>query len=298
LTNTTDESPDLHRNYWEQAFPILFPYSRGGPEGARQNAVPLRQHIQWLLEYHDRRFRLHATFPFVGFFILQRRESLMAARIHIHRQNFLQDAASFRRITLADLAQAQREEEQRLPLTNPDVRRLQSRVQSSTRHVTGSDGARYSRRNNIWSTNVYLAPANVFGTTNLADVNNPIVQIFAGKDINFDLFSFEDIPGKQARLETVSKDPFACAKFHHFMISAIFRTLFQINVQRNTVESGMGVLGEMAAYIGLWESQNRGSLHLHWLVWLKNAPSFDAMNSMLESAEFRMRLKDYIAANI
>lgn len=298
ITHATNDDPAGYPNYWEKAFPLLFPYGCGGPEGARPNFVDLRQHIRWLMDYHDRCFRLHPTFPFVAFSILQRRESLAAAHVQMRRENFEEDAARFSRITLEDLQHAQEEEARRQPLSNPDVRMLRTRIQGSTRQITGSDGARCSKRNNIWSNNIALGPANLFSTANCADIHNPIVQVFAGADIDFDRFDLNRIPSKQVRLETVAKDPYACAKFHHFMIDALFKSLFQVNVRRNHLESGMGVLGEVAAYIGMWESQNRGSLHLHWLVWLKNAPSFDEMNDLLQHPEFRDVLTRYIQRNI
>jgi hypothetical protein len=60
----------------------------------------------------------------------------------------------------------------------------------------------------------------------------------------------------------------------------------------------MGILGRVRAYFGLVESQNRGSLHLHLLVWLFGAPSEDEMHRLLQDAEFRARVLAYIRANL
>jgi len=41
--------------------------------------------------------------------------------------------------------------------------------------------------------------------------------------------------------------------------------------------SSIGIFGEVVSYIGVIESQNRGTLHLHMLLWLKNTPPADEM---------------------
>lgn len=54
-------------NYFEEAFPCLFPYGVGGIEGHREVKVDFSEHVRWALQYHDRRFRRHETFPFLAF---------------------------------------------------------------------------------------------------------------------------------------------------------------------------------------------------------------------------------------
>ena len=48
----------------------------------------------------------------------------------------------------------------------------------------------------------------------------------------------------------------------------------------------MGVLGHVAAYFGLVESQGRGTLHLHLLMWLANTPTTDEIHNLLKTADF------------
>ena len=46
------------------------------------------------------------------------------------------------------------------------------------------------------------------------------------------------------------------------------------------------------------ETQGRGTIHLHMLVWVKGAPTSNEMLDLLKSEEFRKKLTDFIAANI
>ncbi|THH15046.1 hypothetical protein EUX98_g9524 [Antrodiella citrinella] len=66
----------------------------------------------------------------------------------------------------------------------------------------------------------------------------------------------------------------------------------------HNVQCDVGVLGEVAAYVGCVESQGRGTLHLHLMLWLKHAPSSDEMTVLLQDERFRDRMKQYMEANI
>ena len=60
----------------------------------------------------------------------------------------------------------------------------------------------------------------------------------------------------------------------------------------------MGILGYVSAYFGTVESQGHGTLHLHLLIWLKHAPSFDEIHELLQSEEFHAHIVAYIQANL
>ena len=100
----TGEVHDPHRdNFFEKAYPCLFPYGRGGMEADQPINLDLSEHVRWALQYHDRRFRRHVTFPFVAFGILQRREGLASARVQMRRHNFEHDARIMSTITAEKL---------------------------------------------------------------------------------------------------------------------------------------------------------------------------------------------------
>ena len=43
----------------------------------------------------------------------------------------------------------------------------------------------------------------------------------------------------------------------------------------------------MNGYFGVVEARGRGSLHMHFLIWLKIAPNADEMVELLSEPEFR-----------
>ena len=46
------------------------------------------------------------------------------------------------------------------------------------------------------------------------------------------------------------------------------------------------------------EAQGRGSLHVHMLLWLANAPNIEEMHEKLQEEVFREKIQTYISANI
>lgn len=132
---------------------------------------------------------------------------------------------------------------------------------------------------------------------NPSDLHDPITQIFAGEEINMDRFMATLGPDKSKRAKNIADNPYATAKFFHFMITTILETLFQIKVTPAQVKSSIRVFGWVTTYFGTVESQGRGTLHLHILIWLKDVPSSEEMISLLKSEEFRQRIVQFIQKN-
>ncbi len=285
-------------NYFERAFPCLFPYGRGGVEGEQPVTVELREHIRWALLYHDRRFRTHETFPFVGFGILQRREALGSARIQIRRKAFEQEMRVLSSISVATMQQASQQEAAKQPITDPAVLLLKRLVHAAAGRVQGTDAARYKIRGQIWSTCLTHGPPSMWITINPTDIHDPIAQLFAGAEIDMDRFIATEGPSAEQRAAAIAEDPYAAAKFFHFMVGTILETLFQVRTTTFAVKGGMGVLGRASAYVGTVESQGRGSLHLHMLLWLQDTPRSEQLHELLQTDAFRDRVRAYIHANI
>ena len=292
-----EESTDV-LNLFERAFPCLFPYGTGGIEAPQPVEVDFTKHVRWALQYCDKRFRKHETFPFIVFGILQRRQALRSARLQTRRKTFDRDARILSSVTKERLAKAQEEEERGEPISDPAVRLLRQHVHTGTGGVMGSDQSRYKLRSQIWSTTVRKGPPSLWITINPSDLNDPITQIFAGENIDMEAFLATAGPDKKRRARNVAQDPYAAAKFFHFMIKTILETLFQVKVTKFQVKSGKGLLGRVAAYFGTVESQGRGTLHLHLLIWLEYTPSSDELLQLLKTEEFRTRVVAFIKANI
>ena len=115
-------------NFFEKAYPCLFPWGRGGVESIRKTPVHFQDHVKWALRYHDRRFRKHAYFPFLVFGMLQHRQVLMPAKLQMKKRDYDRNTHLMASITLGDLQAAKKEEEQNRPISNPAVEVMKTHV--------------------------------------------------------------------------------------------------------------------------------------------------------------------------
>ncbi|KIK29098.1 hypothetical protein PISMIDRAFT_6979 [Pisolithus microcarpus 441] len=294
-----EEPPtEKETNFFECAYPCLFPYGEGGIEQHRDVLVEFADHIRWTLRYHDRRFRKHETYPFVCFGILQKRQALGSARIQMQRKTFQRDARLLLTITVDKMQRTQEEEERHLPISDPAIRLLWQHLYSTAGWVVGTDQSRYQLRSQIWATSIMHNPPSLWITINPCDLHDPITQVFAGEHIDMDNFVKTMGPTKDVCANNIAADPYAAAKFFHFMIRSIIQTLFGIRATPHQILRTKGIFGTINAYFGVVESQGRGSLHLHMLVWLKNVPSMEEIEHLLMQADFRDRARTFIASNI
>ena len=236
-----EESDPNRDNFFEKAFPCLFPYGRGGIEADRPVEVEFSEHVRWALQYHDRRFRRHETFPFVSFGIQQRRQALTSARLQMRRPQFEKEARILATVTVEKLQKACEEEEQGLPISDPAIRLLQRSVYATASHVNGSNQQRIQYRGQIWSTCIMKNPATLWITINPTDIHDPIAQIFAGESINLDAFLSHMGPDQDQRARNIADDPYAAAKFFHFIIRVILETLFGVQVTNFQVQNKVGI---------------------------------------------------------
>ncbi|KAI0245123.1 hypothetical protein BJV78DRAFT_1141102, partial [Lactifluus subvellereus] len=204
------------KNLAKKAFPLLYPYGRGGIEANRTVHINFKEHIKWSLRYFNRRLRKHAIFPFFAFGIAQRREALFSARLRMKRQTFEREARLLSTVTKEKLELTRVEEKQKIPISDPAVRLLRRAVQGVMGHVTGSNETRQQMSSQIWSTSVYLGPPALWITINPSGINNPIAQLFADASIVGHEGIHRVVSEPQRRAELIADDPYAAAHFFHF----------------------------------------------------------------------------------
>jgi|SRR5882762_1364654 hypothetical protein len=295
----TDGGPD-NPNHLLGAFPCLFPYGKGAVELDRAINVPYSDHVRRDLQYWDKRFRKDFHYIFQVFGVLQKRLVCTSAALQIKRKDFWKHEMALKSLTPTDLVKAAGEENRRVPFTNPVVRALRKHITSVRSKVMGTDESRVNIRSKIWSMVADIGPPSLWITVNPSDVGDPIAQVLAGVDIDLDNFRRNLGPDATSRSNTVAADPFAAAKFFHFVIDTMLEVLFGISAdsRRGSVHRRPGIFGHVAAYIGTVEAQGRGTLHFHTVVWLKGAPTASRMKELLAKESFRRKVAEFIQSNI
>lgn len=149
---------------------------------------------------------------------------------------------------------------------------------------------RASYRGQVWGTCLMLRGPSLWLTINPCDLHDPIMQLFAGEEIDMDQFNAKLGPDSSHRAANVAQDPYAAAKFFFFIINTVLSTLFGIEVSKDHVYSQPGLLGRITDYFGVVEAQGRGTLHVHMLLWLEDAPNAEEMHLLLQRESFRERI--------
>ena len=276
----------------------MWPYGRGLYHDSRPRKISFQEYIRWALQYYDKRFRTHHCFPFVAFSIEQKQSALLSAKIRMRRSDFEADSGMLADLSLHDLREAQMDEEAHRPIQNERVRHLRRHLYGTSSHIMGSGKMRESYHSQIWGGSLWLRPPSLWMTINPMDYEDPIAQIFAGENIDMDFFCQSLGPDPCARAKNVANDPCASAFFFIFIIETTLETLLGVHCSPRQVESRMGIFGRVNAYFGVVEAQGRGSLHIHMLVWLKNAANADEMLKLLTQSSFCDKIAQFIERNI
>ena len=124
-------------------------------------------------------------------------------------------------------------------------------------------------------------PSSLWLTINPCKLHDLMAQLFAGQDIDLDRFVATAGPYKEDRAINIANDPYASALFFKTIITLVLETLFGVRASDRKITREKGVLGFVIASV---ESQNRGSLHAHMLLWLVDAPTNDEMSSRRPSS--------------
>ena len=281
---------------YRRAYPVLFPYGEGCPES--MSGMGLKEYFKWAMRYPDGRFRHNPHFYFDLFGIQQKREVSAKTAMCFKRRDWTSISQGMAKVTDRDITNAIEEEEARRPVSNPALARFLRTASITRSSVVGSDGSRSGMRPHMWGTSVLFSHPWLFLTINMVDHHDPIVSFLLGKDVNLDNFMNHLGPSAADRAESIVKDPFTGAEYFHIVISAILEHLLGIHKSGGRIHSIPGVLGLIQSYYGVVESQGRGNLHGHFLIWLADTPDCDSIKDLLKTEDFQETIRQYIIRTV
>ena len=111
-------------------------------------------------------------------------------------------------------------------------------------------------------------------TINPADLSCPMVVTLAGVTLSCDELSTET---RRIRRLTAQMIPVAVAQFFHHICAGVFDALLAAGKDRT------GILGDVSNYFGVVETNGRGMLHLHSMIWLSGNLEFFSLRDRLQS---------------
>lgn len=143
--------------------------------------------------------------------------------------------------------------------SDPLVRRLLKNITAIGVQVPGSFFQKLQIRAELRGLIVREGMPAFWLTINPSDLQNPLVLILAG--LQCSPVPTADV-NTAIRCATATSDPAAVARFFHHTCKAVLDGLL------GSKPAEIGILGDVSNYFGVVESNGRGMLHLHALVWL------------------------------
>src|SRR4051794_39877499 len=218
--------------------------------------------------------------------VIQLRQSSIGHRLLVKRQNWESTKDDIASLTSEQLQDAAKAIANGQIIDNPIIQRLRRDLITIGRQVPQSFSQKLIMRSKLKGVIVRFGMPAFWITINPSDLRNPLVLILAGVEL-----PEGTLPAANAaiRLATATSNPVAIAQFFHHTCKAIFDGFL------HSPTSEIGILGQVSNHFGVVETNGRGMLHLHALVWLAGNLSFDTLrHRLLEDDEFAARMVRYL----
>lgn len=275
--------PDRSAGTVTGCLPELYPYGRGGPDEKRVVHMSLAVYFKRMLLDGRRTFAQHMLFPLLAFDIVGRAAMMSRGALHVRLRPAIH--APIAGVSVAQLRdhlagkERQRTSRRR---GRRDVRRraddppalLMNEVYATMSRFPNSNEERGVWRQEVYAMCQLFGFPHVFFTITPDDVNSLTIMYYAGAldaDVFFD-GDCQSMPSRGARFQIVSKDPVADARYFGRMLGIVVRELLGWSDSEGRSVQGGGVFGVTKAFFGVVETQGRGALHAHNLVWVRGMP--------------------------
>jgi hypothetical protein len=170
-------------------------------------------------------------------------------------------------------------------IEDPVIQRLQRNIVTIGMQVSGSFSQKLKRRSEIKGLIVRDGMPAFWMAINPSDLRHPLVLLLAGAEYSGDAFPTANAAIRQA---TATSNPVAVAQFFHHTCKGVFDGILDSNSGR------IGILGPVASHFGVVETNGRGMLHLHALVWLSGNLGFTTLRDrVLQNKPFASRMIRY-----
>lgn len=308
--------------FFAKTFPTLLPFGLGGPKLAEEDvadgAAPaysvmafrasegetgvgalvasrnlhLRAWADIVLRRHGGRFATHHIFAFLVFNMGVRSRNRRASMLSVTRKNFRNVERIVQSMTAERLAAASVELEKTGKTNDDGVKELLRSLSLYGHRQPMSREGRLTMRRKIQSNIVVGGVPAIWYTLNPNDLTNPVKLRLAA-------YRIHDARAAEALLETLENayrrtrlavsDPASSAIFFHREMALFFEKYVNVG--------GESVFGRISHYFGAVETNERGALHVHGLLWLQGnarlASAFDDVSGE-GGDEYRERIARYV----
>ncbi|EKG09266.1 hypothetical protein MPH_13720, partial [Macrophomina phaseolina MS6] len=318
LVSRGDEFADsFDPHFFAKTFPTLFPFGSGGPrqaeesildaegdglgglevEAAAQSLVSSRNirleiWAELALQRHGGRFAAHHLFAFLVFNMGVRSRNRRVSMGSVRKKDFPDVERIVRSLSAARLENAKAELEASGKTTDKGVNLLLRSLSLYGYRQPTSRESRLTLRRKIKSLIIRYGIPAIWFTLNPNDITNPVklrlaAYRFRDPDEAEAFLRSLDQAHKRARLAI--SDPLSSAIFFHREVSMFFK---------HYVRTGEdSVFGRISHHFGAVETNERGALHVHGLLWLQGNVHLSSLLTDVQGkaqAAYRERVIEYI----
>ena len=296
IIRTDDREPvnEFTGNVILNGFPYLFLHGTGAPRGPDDSST------RRLLLWHDNRFAIDQRFVFYLYNMKQRWAAAqgVSAKVKSDRSAI----ESFNELISEQNFESRLQNAVHHPMS-PDARRLMSCVQpllsASGQRVPFGPAERSSTIARMCALVHFAGLPLWFWTISPSDVDNLLALRIAG-------VQFPPMPGLQARAQAIAHNPVAAARAFHELINSLLTNFFGLASESSHQRKSASPFSsdvrrsqpcvmcgqQCTAFYGVTETQGRGALHMHGLLFCTVGPH------LLQRCQANKQLASKLAALI
>jgi hypothetical protein len=317
VSRGNDFADSFDTRFFAKAFPTLFPLGNGGPRLAEENitgvagdldasvegqataqnlvssrSMSLERWARLVLQRHGGRFGTHHIFAFLVFNMGVRSRNRRVSMMSVTRKNFPRVERIVRSLSAERLEAAKVELEASRKTADEGVNELLRSLSLYGSRQPMSRESRLSLRRKIKSLIIRYGIPAIWFTLNPNDITNPVklrLAAYRGREPGEAeaFLTSLDLAYKRTRLAI--SDPISSAIFFHREISMFFK--YYVKTGEDSV------FGRINQYFGAVETNERGALHLHGLLWLQGNMQLSSILRDVEGedqTEHRERVIRYV----
>ncbi len=282
--------------FFAKTFPTLLPFGVGGPKLAEEGLLSgrgpvsaatvshreapegeaaagtlvasrnlyLRAWADIVLRRHGGRFATHHVFAFLVFNMGVRSRNRRASMLSVGRKNFRNVERIVQSMTPERLAAASTELEKTGKTNDADVKELLRSISLYGHRQPMSREGRLTTRRKIQSTIVVGGVPAIWFTVSPNDITNPVklrLAAYRTHDPRAAEELLKSLENSFRRTRLAISDPTSSAIFFHREMALFFEKYVNVG--------GESVFGRISHYFGAIETNERGALHVHGLLWLQ-----------------------------
>jgi hypothetical protein len=305
--------------FFAKAFPTLFPFGGGGPRQAEEkmmgmteadaidislvgetmarNAVSSRNlsletWARLVLQRHGGRFATHRVFTFLVFNMLVRYRNHQVSMMSVTRKEFPEVERLVRSLSARRLDAARDELQASGKTSDGAVNQLLRSLSLYGFRQPMSRELRLGMRRKIKSLIVREGIPAIWFTLNPNDITNPVklrLAAYRCRDPEQAEAFLTSLDVSYKRMRLAISDPLSSALFFHREVSMFFKYYVKVGEP--------SVFGHINQYFGAVETNERGALHLHGLLWVRGNIGLSSLWKDVEgedSLSYRERVLQYV----